>query len=145
MAPLQKRAWLGLGIGVAMSVAILAIFITKGATSWNEDQGMRLIVYALFIVGVVLYGIVLFLTRRKPGQPEVIMDERDRVIMSRAPMVQLWAVVVSLVIWTIALTEVYWDQGEIPIVFPQLMFFSILIVNVLAQAIGILIGYRRMG
>jgi len=128
-----------------MSVAILAIFITKGATSWNEDQGMRLIVYALFIVGVVLYGIVLFLTRRKPGQPEVIMDERDRVIMSRAPMVQLWAVVVSLVIWTIALTEVYWDQGEIPIVFPQLMFFSILIVNVLAQAIGILIGYRRMG
>lgn len=145
MAPLQKRAWLGLGIGVVTSAAILALLITKGATSWNEDQGMRLIVYALFFGGVALYGIVLFLTRRKPGQPEVIMDERDRMIMSRAPLVQLSAVIVTLLIWTIALNEVYWDQGEIPIVFPTLMLFSILIVSMLAQAIGILIGYRRMG
>ncbi len=144
MAPLQKRAWFGLGIIVVVFTAILAIVITKGATSWDEDTGMRLIVYALFAAGIASYGIMLFLTRRKPGQSE-IMDERDRVIMSRVPTVQLWAVVISLVVWNIALTGSYGEQGEIPIVFHQLMVSSILIISVLAQVIGILIGYRRMG
>ena len=73
------------------------------------------------------------------------MDERDRVIMGRAPVVQLWAVIISLAVWMIALTEFYWDGGQIPVGFPYLILFSTLIVSTVSQSVGILIGYWRMG
>ena len=145
MAPLQKRAWYALALGVAFTIAIVAVFIIKGGvTAYSEDQGMRLIVAILFVGFLALYGIVLFTTRPGRGQVKVVMDERDSAVVRRALYVQLWAVIISLVVWAIALTEIYWDQGHIPVIFPYLIFGSALIVNALAQAVGILIGYRRM-
>jgi len=140
MAPLQKRAWYGLAIGAVFAIALLLVFIIKGnVTTFEEDLGFRVIVYALWVGGLVAYLIVMNLTLRKPGQ----IDERDRQIMNRAPKTQLVAVIFSLAAWSIALTEVYWESGQIPVVFPTLMLISILIVSTLAQSIGILIGYWR--
>jgi hypothetical protein len=140
MAPLQKRALYGLAFGVIWAVAIIVVFIVKGGVStFREDQGFRLIIDGLWIGGLIFYGI-LMLTLRKQSQ----VDERDRLILGRAPVVQLWAVIFSLVIWTIVLTESYWDQG-IPPIFMYLVFMSTLIVSAVAQSIGILIGYWRMG
>ena len=145
MAPLQKRAWYALALGIAFTIAIVAVFIIKGGvTAYSEYQGMRLIVAILFVGFLALYGIVLFTTRPGRGQVKVVMDERDSAVVRRALYVQLWAVIISLVVWAIALTEIYWDQGHIPVIFPYLIFGSALIVNALAQAVGILIGYRRM-
>ena len=141
MAPLQKRALYGLAIGVVWAIAIIVVFIAKGGvTAYTEDQGMRVILAALLIGGLLAYFIMMRLTLRKPGQ----VDERDRLILGRAPIVQLWAVFISLAVWSIALTEIYWDQGQIPVIFPYLVFMSLFIVNVLAQSIGILIGYWKM-
>jgi hypothetical protein len=140
MAPLQKRALGGLVFGVVWAVAIIVVFIVKGGVStFGDDQGFRLIIDGLWIGGLIFYGI-LMLTLRKQSQ----VDERNRLILGRAPVVQLWAVVFSLVIWTIVLTEIYWDQG-IPPIFMYLVFMSTLIVSAVAQSIGILIGYWRMG
>ena len=139
MAPLQKRALYGLAFGVVWAVAIIVVFIVKGGVStFSEDQGFRLIIDGLWVGGLIFYGI-LMLTLRKKSQ----VDERDRLILGRAPVVQLWAVIFSLVIWTIVLTESYWDQG-IPPIFMYLVFMSTLIVSAVAQSAGILIGYRRM-
>ena len=141
MAPLQKRALYGLAIGIVWAVAIIGIFIAKGgATVYAEDQGMRAILVAIFIGGLIAYSVVM-LTLRKPGK----VDERDRLIMGRAPIVQLWAVFIALAVWMIALTEIYWDQGQIPVIFAYIIFLSLFIVNVLAQSVGILIGYWRTG
>ena len=140
MAPLQKRALYGLAFGVVWAVAIIVVFIVKGGVStFSEDQGFRLIIDGLWVGGLIFYGI-LMLTLRKKSQ----VDERDGLILGRAPVVQLWAVIFSLVIWTIVLTEIYWDQG-IPPIFMYLVFMSTLIVSAVAQSIGILIGYWRMG
>ncbi len=145
MTPLQKRAWLGLGVGVGMSLAILSVFIARGVASFDDDLVMRAIAYVLCVGGLLVYAITLRIKRRKPGRPEVLLDERDEKIIKRATMVQLWAVLLSLFIWAIALTEAYWSQKSIPIVFVYLIAISGLIVNILAQAIGILIGYWRSG
>ena len=140
MAPLQKRALYGLAFGVVWAVAIIVVFIVKGGVStFSEDQGFRLIIDGLWIGGLIFYAI-LMLTLRKQTQ----VDERDRLILGRAPVVQLWAVILSLVIWTIVLTEIYWDQG-IPPIFMYIIFMFTLIVSAVAQSIGILIGYWRMG
>jgi len=142
MAPLQKRAFYGLVIGIVFAIALLVVFIIKGdITTFHEDLGFRVTVYALWIGGLVAYLIVMNLTLRKPGQ----VDERDRLIMGQAPKVQLLAVMLSLAAWMIALTESYWDEGQIPVIFPYLILISTLIVSTLAQSIGILIGYWRIG
>ena len=140
MAPLQKRALYGLAIGIVWAIAIIVVFIAKGGVStFSEDQGFRLIIDGLWVGGLIFYGI-LMLTLRKQRQ----VDERDRLILGRAPVVQLWAVILSLVIWTIVLTEIYWEQG-IPPIFMYIIFMFTLIVSAVAQSIGILIGYWRMG
>ena len=141
MAPLQKRAWYGLAIGVVFAIALLLVFLMKGGIStFNEDQGFRIIVNILWVGGLVANLIIVNLPLRKPG----LVDERDRLIMDRAPRIQWLAVVFSLVAWTIALTEIYWDAGQIPVIFLYLIFMSILIISTLAQSAGILIGYWRI-
>jgi uncharacterized membrane protein len=142
-APLQRRAWWGLGIGVVATVLILSVFFTKGVASFHEERGTRLLVLGIFLAGVAAYLIAVALTHHQTGG-EILMDERDRMIMNRAPAVQLIAVLISLAIWSIVLTEMYWDQGAVPIVYPYLIFWSVFIVNILAGAVGILLGYRRM-
>ena len=145
MTPLQKRAWLGLGVGVGMSLAIMAVFIARAVVSFDDDLALRAIIYVVCVGGLLVYAIALRIRRRKPGQSQVLVDERDKEIVRNATMVQVWAVLILLFIWAITLTEAYWDQKSIPIIYAYLIAISGLIVNILAQAIGILIGYRRSG
>ena len=131
-----------LGIGLVLAIALIIVFTLKGdVTTFDEDLGFRLIVYALWVGVPLAYLIVVNLTLRKPGQ----VDERDRLIIGRAPQVQLLAIIFSLVAWIIVLTEIYWDRGQIPVVFLTLILISTLIVSTLAQSVGILIGYWRIG
>ena len=141
MAPLQKRALYGLVFGVVWAVAIVAIFILKGGVStFNEDQGFRLIIDGIWIGGLIAYLILFQTILRRPGQD----DERDKIIMDRAARVQWLGVIFTLVAWIIALSESYHDEGQIPVVFLYIIFMSVLIVSMIAQSIGILIGYWRM-
>ena len=138
MAPLQKRALYSLIIGVVCAVALIGIFIAKGGvTTFDEDLGFRLVVYALWIGVPLAYLIVVNLTLRKPGQ----VDERDRLIMERAPRIQFLAVLFSLAAWVIVLTEVFRDQGQVPVIYLTLIMISALIISTIAQSLGILIGY----
>jgi hypothetical protein len=139
MAPLQKRALYSLLIGLVLAIILIAVFVTKDINTFDTDLGFRLIVYALWIGVPLAYLIVVNLTLRKPEQ----IDERDRLIMERAPRIQFLAVLFSLVAWVIVLTEAYWEQGQVPVVFLTLIMISTLIVSTLAQSLGILIGYWR--
>jgi len=140
MAPLQKRALYSLVIGVIFTITLIVVFIAKGdVTTFDEDLGFRVIVYALWIGVPLAYLIVVNLTLRKPGQ----VDERDRLIMERAPRIQFLAVLFSLIAWVIVLTEVFWDQGQVPVIYLTLIMISTLIISTIAQSAGILIGYGR--
>ncbi|HUT67742.1 MAG TPA: hypothetical protein VMW86_04240 [Dehalococcoidales bacterium] len=138
MAPLQKRAWWGLGVGLVFALAFLLVFILMGGIeTFDEDQGFRIIIDVLWVGGLVANLAIVNLALRKPG----MADERDLRIVERAPRIQWLAVVVTLVAWTIALNEVYSDTGQIPALFMYVIFMSVLIVSTLAQCLGILIGY----
>ncbi len=139
MAPLQKRALYSLGIGIILAIVLRIVFILKDVNTFDEDLGFRLIVYALWVGVPLAYLIVVNLTLRKPEQ----LDERDKLIMAKAPRVQFLAVLFSLVAWTIALTEVFRDQGQVPVIYLTLIMISTLIISTIAQSAGILIGYWR--
>jgi len=141
MAPLQKRALYGLVFGVIWAIAIIVVFILKGGVStFNDDQGFRLIIDGLWVGGLIVYLLLFETIGRKPS----LLDERDRLIMAKTPRIQWLAVIFSLVAWVIALTESYHDAGQLPVIFLYLIFMSIIIVSSVAQSVGILIGYWRM-
>jgi hypothetical protein len=140
----QRRAWWGLGISIVWVASILVLFIAHGdIETFDADDGRRAAFAGLLLGGALAYALVLWLTRSRTGQAEVDLDERDRAILSRVPAIQLRATLVALVIWAITLTEVYWDAGQIPIIFPYLIANSIFVINLLAYAGGTLVGYRQ--
>jgi hypothetical protein len=140
MAPLQKRAWYSLGIGLGLTIAIFVVFIAKGGIgTFNEDQGFRIIVDILWIGALLTSILMTGITFRKPGQ----LDEQDKLIMVRAQRIQLLAIMFALVAWVISLSEIYHTEGQIPVAFIYLIFMSILLVMALSQSIGVLIGYWR--
>jgi len=141
MAPLQKRALYSFVIGLVLTIALIAVFVAQGdITAFERDSNLRFIMYAVLIGVPLIYLILVNLTLRKPTQ----LDERDRLIIERSSRAQWLAVIFALVVWTIALTEVYRDQGQVPIAFLKLIFTSTLIISALAQSLGILAGYWEM-
>lgn len=141
MAPQQRRAWWGLGIGVVMSAAIVAVFIAYGPATYYLNTGFRLLTYGLFAVWLIAHLTMLRLTRPAAGEPEVAEDERDRAIRTRALTVSLVAVFVALAAWAIGLTEYYWDEKAIPIDYPYFILWSALVVGLLSREVGVLMGY----
>ena len=143
MTPQQRRAWYGLAIGIVWTLSMVALFVVKGATTFDEDAGMRFTAYALFLAGILAYAAMMYVTGRKMARDGVIQDERDRLILRRVPVYQMLAVLATLAIWMVVLTETYWDEGQIPIVFPNLIFFSAIVVNFVFASAGTLIAYWR--
>ena len=140
MAPLQRRAFCGLIFGIAWAIAIIAVFFLKGgANAFDTDQTFRLIMDGIWVGGLIVYLVLFYPILRKPN----LVDERDKLIYDRSPRMQWLAVIFTLVVWVIGLTEAFRGQG-VPTVFLYVMFFTILCVSAIAQCIGILVGYWRM-
>ena len=138
MAQLQKRALYSLFIGLLLTVILIVVLVAQGdVTAFESDQNVRLIMYAVMIGVPLVYLILVNLTLRKPTQ----IDERDRIIVEKSSRVQWLAVIFSLAAWMIVLTEVYREQGQVPVAFLNLIFISILIISILAKSLGILLGY----
>jgi len=141
MAPLQKRALYSFIIGLIFAITLIMVFILESdVTSFNRDETLRWITYAALIGVPLSYLILIDLTLRKPTQ----LDERDRIIILRSGRVQWLAVIFSLAAWMITLTEIYQESRQVPVVFLTLIFMSTLIISILAQSLGILLGYWRM-
>ena len=141
MAPLQKRALISLLMGLALAIALVVVFVTRDLNAYATDLGFRLIVYALWIGVPVVYLLLINITRLSKLKQ---VDERDRLIKDRAPKIQWLSVIFTLVVWYIILNDLYWDQGQLPVVYLTLIFISTLVISTLAESLGILIGYWRM-
>lgn len=143
MTPQEKRAWYGLAIGIAWTLSMVAVFVMRGVTAFDEDVGMRVIVYILFAAGILAYVAMMYITGWRMSRDGVIQDERDKLILRRVPVYQMLAVLFTLAIWMVALTETYQEEGQIPIVFPYLIFYSAIVVNIVFASAGTLIAYWR--
>lgn len=143
MTPQEKRAWYGLVIGILWTLSMVAVFVMRGVTAFDEDVGMRVIVYILFAAGILAYVAMMYITGWRMSRDGVIQDERDKLILRRVPVYQMFAVLFTLAIWMVALTETYDEEGQIPIVFPYLIFESAIVVNIVFASAGTLIAYWR--
>jgi len=144
MSPSQKGAWCGLLIGVVTFATITAILVTKGAAEYWENDDLRLTVVAIFIGGIVAHPIVSNLFRITSFLKEHV-DEREDAIVSRASIVQPPAILITLAAWLITLTQRYHEQGAVPVVYLYLMFGSVILVLMISQSVGVLLGHRIGG
>ena len=141
MAPLQKRAWWGLVIGLALGIALLLVFFLGGGIDkFNKDPDFRIVIDALAVAALVVNLVIFSILMKKPG----MTDERDTKILTWAPFVQWLAVIFVLAAWTIGLTVYYNATDQMPVEFLFIIMLSVLVISTVAQSLGILVGYWRM-
>jgi len=145
LTPLQRRAWAWLAVQLVITAAIVVILAKAGPSRFWEDEAVRLPVTGLFVLGVAAYGAQFGLTYWQASRGKLVLDERDRAILDRAPAAQVPAMLVTVAAWVAVLMETYHSEGQVPVVFLVLIFWSCLFVISLALPAGILLGYRRGG
>lgn len=138
---LERLGWLGLGITGAVGAGLAALVAFFGAAGFNDDPTARGIFWILALVGMCVWFGAWFVIKRRQGG--AVVDERDRAILARSLSVESVFVLFSLVAWTVALTEVFWDEGAVPIAYLQLLFWTTLIGGLFGRSLGILLGYRQ--
>ena len=140
MPALQKRAWWGLAIGGVTLAAITAILTAKGAAAYWENDDLRLFVVAIFLGGLFAYVAVVLLALVKEER-DGSLDERDQAILRRASTAQSAAILLALAAWLTALPKMFHSEGAVPVVYLYLMFGSVVLVHMIGQSVGILLGY----
>lgn len=141
LTSLEKLGWVGLAVtsGVVVGLAILVSIV--GVDGLEERSGARFTFWLLLIAALGVWTIAWLTIKRRRGM--VVVDERDRAIMARSFSVESILVLLSLVVWTVSLTEVFWDEGSVPIAYLQLLFWTTFIGGAMGRSLGIVLGYRR--
>ncbi len=130
------------GTPVLAVALMLAVFGLERAT---EDAGLRFTLYGLILVSLLAAGGGAWWVARRGRAPAggIVLDERDRAILERAPAVQSVTTILVLAAWTVLLTEHFSATGAVPLVWLQLVFWSCVTVNALGLPAGVLMGYRK--
>jgi hypothetical protein len=140
---LQRLSLWAVLIGVILVSFAAWFLVSRGPVAVFEDDALRLRFTAIILGSLALFGsffayIYVALTRQAK------LDERDRTILARAPLMQGFLMLLTLAAWTVGLQETFRGTPGVPVTYIQLMFWSCLAASMLAWPIGILIGYRRV-
>ncbi len=140
---LQRLARWSLALGLVPMAVAGALVASFGPTAYSDDDVVRLAVTGLVLASVLALAAPTLLGGVWARRDDDTLDERDRAILARAPAGQAAAVLVLLAIWMIALTETFRGEPGIPPAFLSLVFWSCLLVGLLASNVSILLSYRR--
>ena len=140
MAMLQTRAMWNLVVTTLGIAVLFLMFAGQPITEffWDARYGGSL---TLVIMIVIIINAIMMAPTGKKGKWARLLDERDEVVLALANQWQIIGLVILSIIWTIGLTETYWDSRSIPITFPYLMFWSNLLMLSFSRSLGIIYGY----
>jgi len=141
--PLQRLSRVGLGAGGVLAAVLVGVVLCFGPQRTFADDRVR-IVFTLVVLSIlaVFAGLSLrILSWMRGGGAH--LDERDRTILAGASAVSSGAVLITLAISLVGLQESFWEAGAVPLAYLNLVFWSCLLVSLLALPLGILMGYRR--
>lgn len=139
--PLERLGWVGLWVTAGVGITMAVLVAVNGATDFYENDTTRGIFTVVLMVGLAVWAGTW--RKVKGRERSAVVDERDRAILARSFSVESVLVILSLVAWTVSLTEIFWDDGAIPIGYLQLLFWSTFILGAFGRSLGIVLGYRR--
>jgi hypothetical protein len=141
MTALELLGWVGVCVAGAIGAGLGVLVAIVGVTGFHEEPAARFTFWLMLLVGIGVWATTWMVLKRRGGA--IVADERDRAILARSFSVESMIVLVSLVGWTVGLTEAFWDEGAVPIAYLQLLFWTTLIGGGLGRSLGIILGYRR--
>ena len=142
-APVQRLAARFRAAIIVLGAAAAALVGYHGPQAWWNEDPVRLTVTALLLVALVL--LLLFHLRVKAlrDRADGSLDERDEVILARSCGGVGGAMMAVTAVWMIALTEAHNETHLLPTYYLYLVFWSLVMTNVVASLAGILLAYRR--
>jgi len=140
MPLVMKRALFGFIIAVVTLGVIMGILMKTGAMAYWEDDDLRLTVLGIFLAGLFAHVLVTGLSMAV-AEARGKIDERDQVVLARAPAAQSALVLIGLAVWTFYLTRQFRAEGAVPVVYLYLIFGSVILLVLMGQSLGILLGY----
>jgi len=141
--PLQRLARTSLLSTTAFVVPGLFIVLWSGVDRASAETGARILVTTLALAGIAAGTLPVLIARRSATRNELVLDERDEAILHRAPEIQSWTLLCSVVIWMIVLMEAFWMEGAVPLSWLTVAFWTSIVAWALALPAGIVIGYAR--
>jgi hypothetical protein len=140
---LQRASRWNLGLGLLLSACAAGVLIGYGPeTVYDNDNVRPVFTFLLLAILITLGAATAWLTARA-RKDAALLDERDRVILDRAAATQGVAMILTLVVWEVALVEHFHEAGAVPLFYVILIFWSCLVAYSLGLPLGILIGYRK--
>ena len=140
---MQRLAWQTLVPILLLTLAAAAVVVHHGAdVAWANDR-VRLTATGLLLAGLAVFTYYITRVRIWIIRDDGTLDERDRAILASAPAGQAAAMMVTLAVWMIGLTETFRATHLVPSAYLYLIFWSLLMVSILAMLAGVVIGYRR--
>lgn len=144
MTVVQRVVWQALVPTLLLVFAAAATVAYHGVIAVWDNDDVRIFVTLLLLAA--LGGYTYYITRLRTWliRDDGTLDERDRAILAAAPAGQAPAMMVAMAAWMIYLVEAYHETHLVPSAYLYAMFWTLLMVSVIASLVGILIGYRRV-
>lgn len=139
--PLERLGWIGLGVTGVVGLGLVCFVVLVGTDFIERDSTATGIFWLLMMGSIAVWAFAWWTIKRRAAG--TVVDERDRAILARSLSVESVVVLLTLVIWTAALTAVYSDAGTLPIEYLQLIFWSTFILGAFGRSLGIVVGHRR--
>jgi len=140
---LQTLSRRGMLIGGILAMAMVALVLYFGPERWYEDDPVRIAFTLLLVMILAVFGFLTLRVGTWVRRDDGTLDERDHEILNGSQGLRSAAILITLVIWLIGLQETFRAEGAVPIAYLYLVFWSCLVVSLLAFPLGILVGYRR--
>ncbi len=141
--PVQRLAQRTLAAFSLCAVAAAAVVIHHGLEATWRDDIPRWTATGLVLAALVIFAAYSVQLARWMATDHGRCDERDRALVATAGSGQAPAMLVTLAAWMIALTERYHETHLVPSAALYAMFWSCLLVSIMALLVGVVIGYRR--
>jgi hypothetical protein len=141
--PLQRLAQRGLWIGGALTAALVAYALYFGPERVQQDDPVRIGFTLILLVILAVFAWIALRTTSWARRDDGTLDERDLQILAASQGLRSAAILLTLAVWLIGLQESFHGAGSVPIYFLYLVFWSCLLVSLLAFPVGILVGYGK--
>lgn len=141
--PMQRLSRQGLVLGALLSAGVVALVLYFGPERTMEDDAVRLWFTLLLLAILAVFGFLALRVMAWVRREDSMLDERDRAILNGSHALRSVSMLVTLAVWMIGLVESYQAEGAMPLYWLYFVFWSVLVVSMLAFPLGILFGYRR--
>lgn len=141
----QKRAWGNVIVWGSFLIASAIVLGTNGTIFFWQEDGLRNTFYAITGAAFVAWFIMMLVVRLKTPRSGATTDERDNKIFSRANSLAGPIAMTTVAVSALVLCLIYLENKN-SVMSPYFLMYVTLInivVYWLAQAINVLIGYRR--